>query len=436
MNISAILGRLRPHATRATWAVTDALIGPILLMAITPLLLQNLGVGGFGLWVLAISITGFGQLASVGVGVTTTKHVSSDLGNGKPAQAIAATRAALTVALIGGGLLMLVTAPLAPYLASAVFEKMGSPDTVAWALIWGVALLIVQEVDGVFAGALRGAQRYDIAAQVELVSRPIWAGVIIMAAWLFKEPLAVLTASLGVNILKVFLKGLRVKQVLGGNCFLPSRSKVDIRRTIEFGKWVWLQGIGGVLFGVLDRILIGAFFGAADLSRYSICLQLAQFVHGIQASAFQILMPWVSTKNANNKTTNTKLINKLAIWGGVLCLILPIAMGIMAVTVLGFWINPRFAAENSSICIVLLFAYGLLSFNIPCHFLLLGMNFAKYVALVNALAGLLSILFSIFLLPQGIIAFAIGKLIYAPVTLLNFIKLRRSENMLLNKNKL
>jgi O-antigen/teichoic acid export membrane protein len=171
----------------------------LLQILIAPFLLKTLGIEGFGLWVFAISITGFGQLASVGVGVTTTKHVSADLGAGKPDQAIAATRAALTVALVGGAILLLFIAPLAPFMAEAYFAKMGSVNNVVWALLIGIALLIVQEVDGVFSGALRGAQRYDIAAKVELLSRPIWALSVFSIAWIFKEPLVVLIASLGIN---------------------------------------------------------------------------------------------------------------------------------------------------------------------------------------------------------------------------------------------
>jgi O-antigen/teichoic acid export membrane protein len=416
--------RFLPHAARASWAVADASIGPVLLILMAPFLLQSLGVGGFGLWVFAISITGFGQLASIGVGVTTTKHVSSDLGAGKPDQAIATTRAALTVASMGGGLLLLIMAPLATYLAETVFVKMGANIKVAWALLIGVALLIAQEVDAVFSGALRGAQRYDIAAKVELILRPIWAITILLTAWIYKEPIAALIASLGINILKLCLKGIKASSLLGGNCFAPSRVKADIRRTIDFGKWVWLQGVGSVLFGVLDRILIGALFGAADLGRYSICLQLAQFVHSIQAAAIQILMPWVSEKISKNKGINIILMNKLTIYAGGVCLVLPLIMVFFSATILRLWISPSFAVENSQLCMMLFLAYGILSFNIPRYYLLLGIGRADFVAVLVLLAGIAAILSSLAFLSIGVSAFALGKIVYAIVALSLFIPLK------------
>jgi O-antigen/teichoic acid export membrane protein len=85
----------------------------------------------------------------------------------------------------------------------------------------------------------------------------------------------------------------------------------DIRRTVDFGKWVLAQGIGGVLFGVVDRLLIGTLFGSADHGRFRICLQLAQFVHSIQAAACQILMPWVSEKVSIKRRAQYTIIQYL-----------------------------------------------------------------------------------------------------------------------------
>ena len=322
-------------------------------------------------------------------------------------------------------MLLLIMAPLAAYLAETVFGKMGAIHKVAWALLIGVALLITQEVDAVFSGALRGAQRYDIAAKVELILRPIWAITILLAAWIYNEPIAALIASLSINILKLCLKGIKANSLLGGNCFIPSRAKADIRRTIDFGKWVWLQGIGSVLFGVLDRILIGALFGAADLGRYSICLQLAQFVHSIQAAAIQILMPWVSEKISKNRGIDVILMNKLTIYGGGACLVLPLIMIFFSTTILRFWISPSFAVENSHLYMMLFVAYGVLSFNIPRYYLLLGMGRADFVAILVLFAGIASILFSLAFLSLGVLAFALGKIVYAVAALSLFIPLKK-----------
>jgi hypothetical protein len=47
----------------------------------------------------------------------------------------------------------------------------GIPRPVVNALLLGLTLLALQEVDSVFTGALRGAQRFDLAAKVEITLR-------------------------------------------------------------------------------------------------------------------------------------------------------------------------------------------------------------------------------------------------------------------------
>ena len=94
-------------------------------------------------------------------------------------------------------------------------------------------------------------------------------------------------------------------------------------------------------------------------------------------------------------------------------------------TFLGAWIGAQFARENSGVCRALLLAYGLLAFNIPVHYLLLGLGKVRFLATTNVLAGILSLSTSLLLSYWGFTAFVLGKLLFAPLIFLNFIALRR-----------
>jgi O-antigen/teichoic acid export membrane protein len=424
--LSQTLRRLRPHVSRTGWSTLDAVVGPILSIAVSPVLLQSLGSHGFGLWAFAVAIAGFGGLASFGVGVAATKYVAEDLASGRPQGAVETTRAALSLALVGGLLLIAFIAAMAPLLADTVFGRMGTVGDVSMALVLGVALLALQEVDGAFTGALRGAQRFDLAAKVEISARVAWVGAVIGAAWITRDPLITLVASAAGALLKAIAKGCAAQHALRGTCMVPGSELAPILRLVRFGRWMWVQNLGGLLLSVVDKLAVGALFGASDLARYSICMQLAQLVHGVQATALQPLFPWVTTRAASLQPLSATTLRRTAAWGGLACLVGPLAVMTLAEPVLSLWINLAFAYENSVICRILIAAYGLLAFNIPAHYLLLGLGAVRFLAAVNLAAGVVSLTASLLLSPLGFGYFVLGKLFFAPLILLNFVMLRKT----------
>ena len=398
-------------------------------IAVSPALLHSLGSRGFGLWAFAVAIAGFGGVASLGVGVATTRYVAEDLASGHPQGAVETTRAALSVALGGGLLLMALCAVFASLLAGTAFVRMGAVGEVSTALVLGVALLALQEIDGVFTGALRGAQRFDSAAQVELSMRVAWIGAVIGAAWYTRDAIATLAVSNALGLLKAVIKGCAAQRALKGHCMIPTRSIAPMQRLLRFGKWMWMQTLGGLLFSVVDRLVVGAVFGASDLARYSICMQLAQLVHGVQATALQPIFPWVTARLASPQPVSAAMLRRIAVFGGLACLIAPLILIVVADTVLSLWIGAAFAEENSGICRILIGAYGLLAFNIPVHYLLLGLGAIRILAAINLAAGAVSLLASLLLFPWGLTYFAIGKLFFAPLILFNFMMLRKSTQL-------
>ena len=424
--LDLLLRRFRPYLSRTGWSTLDAVVGPILAVAVSPVLLHRLDTRGFGLWAFAVAVAGIGGVASLGVGVATTKFVAEDRASGRPQDAVEITRAALSVALGGGLLLLTLGAAFAPLLAGTAFVRMGAVDEVSAALVLGVALLALQEVDGVFTGALRGAQRFDLAAQVELSMRFVWVAAVVGIAWLTRNPVDTLMVSVAVGMLKVIVKGRAAQSALRGPCMIPSRSMAPMLRLLHLGKWLWVQGLGGILFSVVDRLAVGAIFGAADLARYSICMQLAQLVHGVQATALQPLFPWVAARLASHRAASAATLKRIAVVGGLACMVVPLFLIAFADSILSLWIGAAFAQENLGLSRILMGAYGLLAFNIPVHYLLLGLGNVRFLAATNILASTVSLGASLLLSPWGLAYFALGKLFFAPLILFNFVVLRKS----------
>ncbi len=427
--INTLATSLRPHIGRATWSVAEQAAGPLLQLALTPFLLRWLGVEEFGLWALVIAVASMGQLASFGAGGATTKHVSADLGAGRPADAVAAVRAAMTVTLGMGLLILALSAWAAVPLATLFFDRMGDAAHVGTALFLAVLLLLAQEMDGVFAAAMRGLQRFDLVARVELLGRLALATVIAVLAWHCRTVIPMLVGAILVTACKSVVRAAMVNRMFHvRNAHWPSTDTEQLRRVTDFGKWQWVQSIGSTLFSVADRLLVGWHFGAADLARYGICLQVAQSVHLLPAAAMQVLFPWLSARTArSNAPSGTRLI-KWSLASGAFCILPPLTLAMISEPLLSVWIDADFAEVGTRLLQVLLVAYGVLAFNIPGHYFLLGLGEARFVSMSNLAAGALSIAVSVALMPLGLVAFAAGKLGYGPIILLNYFKLGRAGN--------
>lgn len=420
------IAKLRPHAAKASWSVAEQAVSPLLMIALTPYLLKQLGVDQFGVWMLVMALVGMGQLTSIGAGTAVIKHVSADLENGKQADAIATIRAALSIVLLVGGGVVLVAWAIAPFVAQMFFQKMGPASTVSQMIIIGSVLMLVQELDNVFASALRGAQQFYLSARIEFITRIAWSLGVFLLAWHYQSVIAVLSGILVLSVIKAGFKAREVNRLFSVlTCHVPYFDKYYIRRVAVFGKWQWVQSVGGMLFSVADRVIIGSLFGATDLARYSICMQVAQYVHAVPAVATQVVFPWLSAKVEKGEKIKHLFLHKYAISVGIVCVFLPCIAIISSPWWLSIWLGEGFYAENIWLELILVFAYGILAFNVPAHYFLMGLGEVKFLSLINLLAGLVSMLVSLALAPLGLEWFSTAKILFGIVILANFIKLKK-----------
>ena len=262
--VQKTLSRARTHGRRALWAVADQGINPIVQLAMTPVLLRTLGKEDFGIWILGLTIITMSPVVSCGAAMATTKHVSADLGIGTKSGAVAATRAALSIAMLGGMCVALLTWLFAPAIVAAFFAQMDGPGHLVPVIALSGLAAAIQEIDNVFAGAMRGAERFDLSGKIEIPARILMGAVTVFVAWRFANVWYLFIALTTMMALKALLKARQVARLFGDNaCYLPSIDRPSLKRVLGFGIWQWFQSTGTVLFTASDQLLIGGLLGAA-----------------------------------------------------------------------------------------------------------------------------------------------------------------------------
>lgn len=406
------------------WAVLEYGWYPLLVFMATPFLLHTLGAEVFGYWMLLTAIVGFGTVLNTGTSAAIIKQVSASRGceKGETVKTIIST--SLTIALIGGGLLAIFIILVFGLARDVFFDKMGNSSLVL--LTGSVAAIFtwVEQVDNVFASALKGAEKFAVAAKIEMFSKAIQMLGVVIAVYVWGTLIALYVALMIVIVMRVVAKSWIVSQQFGIKVLSPSF--VNISDVVDYAKWGWLQGVGGLLFGVMDRLLVGSLLGASSLAHYSIATQLAMQIHAFSAAGFSVIFPKISRKlHGGGIDSNLVNITKLAMIGNfIISSILSLGLLIFGEKILILWLGGEDANASLYVLRYLTIAYWLLAINVVPHFILLAINRVRFVAVSNILAGIVSLVIMYLLVQQyGIDGVGIARVIYGVITLINFISL-------------
>ncbi|EEU9697226.1 O111 family O-antigen flippase, partial [Escherichia coli] len=128
------------------------------------------------------------------------------------------------------------------------------------------------------------------------MTRVLWASIVIYG--IYGNALLYFTC-LAFTI-KGMLKYILVCLNITG-CFInPNFNRVGIVNLLNESKWMFLQLTGGVSLSLFDRLVIPLILSVSKLASYVPCLQLAQLMFTLSASANQILLPMFARMKASN----------------------------------------------------------------------------------------------------------------------------------------
>jgi O-antigen/teichoic acid export membrane protein len=425
---SVLLSRGRPHLKSAGWSSAEYVFYPVLMFIATPVLVANLGLERYGLFMLVNSIAGLGGAATSGMGSATIKFVSANLERGDRGAAAAVVRATLLLALLGSALVAVLLALNANGLAQGVFARMGRHDEVVFAIFIAAAIITLMQIDAVFASALKGMENFSAAARLDMFFKLAVVASAMLISWLTGSVRAVLVSSCALLFMSAVTKGYAVGRLMGETVFLPKKDdRSSIRLVFSFAAWNSLIGIGGLLFVHADRIIIGSVLGASAVSYYTICTQLAQQVHALPAAAMSFLFPLMSRKSEAGDVAGIARVRRYGVRANILiAATLSLVLFLLGEPLLEVWMGRDFAIQAHSVFLWLVFAYFVLALNVAPHYLVLGTGHARYASVTSLVGGALGVIMAFLLVPSvGVVGAAQARLVMGVSTLANYYKLYR-----------
>jgi O-antigen/teichoic acid export membrane protein len=245
----------------------------VVALALLPLLLDRLGAAPTGLFVFATTLMGYFTAVEYGVGTSVTKYVAEHRVTGETEQLGSIMRASLLVLLGLGALVAAVVAALALLGGRALFGTADVRSQAVPTLLVAAGIAFFYWPSRIGPAALRGLERYDLCAAIEMGCAVLTLAVILLVSdW--THAVAALAALFGgVLLLEGALAAVLAWPHLGLRRGVGSWRGSHMRPVLGFSGGLFVMGLSDTFIYESDRLVLAAFVGAAAIVVYEVALR-------------------------------------------------------------------------------------------------------------------------------------------------------------------
>ncbi len=414
------------NVKNATYSLVEYAVILLLYLAVTPLLVRRLDLDVYGIWILTNSIVGLASALDFGFGDATTWLISRYRGRSDSNGIIRGVRtaywASIPLAIFSGSILFLCAQGLVTF----VFKIPTDLSTIATqSLKLAGALLSVRVMGSVFAGTIRGYERYDVSAVVSICTQGAIQLSTVILVLIGLGITEILLASVLVSLIGLVTQGEIVRRLMQSSPWRFEVDKRELQEMFRFGRYSWLQSVIWMVFTHADRLVIGASLGTSALAIYAVCLQLAQQINAVMGAVFSILLPAISRLMETTEVHNLRGEVTWLIRLNLACsLVLAFPVIVFGDFLLMVWMGHDFMVQGTTILRLLAGAFFIQSAQVALHFILIGAGDFKFVSIISLIGITVNILTMILLMPlMGINAAAMGRLMYGSIISVNFFRI-------------
>jgi O-antigen/teichoic acid export membrane protein len=249
------------------------LVRGIVALALLPLLIDRIGAAPTGLFIFATTLTGYFTAVEYGLGTSVTKYVAEHRATGDAEQLGSVLRASLVLLLGVGIVLAAGLALLAAIAGQALFGAPAVRHQAIPALLVAAATGLLYWPSRIGTAALRGLERYDLCAIIEMAGSVATFGVIYLVTD-STQSVPLLTGLFGaLLVLEGVCAGAVAWPHLGLRRGVGRWRGAHLRPALGFSAGLFLIGISDTLVYESDRIVVAAFVGAAAIVVYEVALR-------------------------------------------------------------------------------------------------------------------------------------------------------------------
>ncbi len=417
---------MRKHLTNAVYGVLDYASYPFGMLLAAPIVLRKLGASEYGLWMIATAIISAGGIIASGFCDANIQRVARLRSSGETRSVMDTVRSIMGINLVLGFTIAVSVWIAAPFAASHITASSTTParECLICIRIAG-ALILVRAVESVGVSTHRAFEQYRGTTQISTAVRLLTLTSAAALALCGRRTESILLATAVFLVVGTYLQLRGMRMLLGPVALWPKFEVAELKALLGPGVFVWLQTLGSVVFGQLDRILLGVSMGALSVAPYALCIQFAQPVFGLTASGLHFLFPYLSghaqvLPNTAMKRTLLKAfaVNLLLVVCGAGLLIL------FGDRLTRLWAGPFVAASAKGIFIPVVLGSALMGLSVSGTYAMQALGLFRTVALIS-LAGRFAMLpLMVYLLHHmGLRGLATARVCYGLIALTIYLPL-------------
>lgn len=286
------------------WSILDLGIYPAMMVIATPVFIQYLGFEQYGIWMMVSTINQFIYVLNFGLGNTTIKVISANraLGN----QTLIATvvnknwSQALLICMVSAILGGIVSfSGILEFWFHVPINLISTTHIVACFAFISAGIKFCELV---LLSIFKGYERFDIAAQLSLLSRNTVVIMNVALVILGYSLSMVFFSTVIINLLNILLQVLILKKHFPVLRFIPHfRIHLGFSNKEQF--WYWLQSVIGLLGFLSDKIAVGYLSDLKTLGIYSLASLIGNQIYNALTAIGTFLFPKVAYEQSLNKTT-------------------------------------------------------------------------------------------------------------------------------------
>lgn len=359
----------------------------IVTLFATPILLHRLGTVNFGLWSIALAAFGLMNALEFGLGTAVAKYVAEHVGAGDPSALSATVTTAVSAYLAVGVVLTLPLFIFAPK-ASGFFDAAQAPGTHVDSVLRLVSLGLIPILLLSCGQALAiGLQDFRLPMLASLSQTALTMAVALVIVVAGGSVRAVVAGSLGVLWavgVGTLIAGLRMVRRAGATVSFAS---AHARRLLSYVAFTGITGAGALLFGSVDRVVVGAAVGLRAVTYYAVAIGIANKLLYVADVACRPLLPAAS---AHVRQGQSDIVLAQLRRATALTTLAVASLGTIlfvgAEPFLRWWLGQRFADHAVTPFRTLIVIYAIVAVAAPAYHVINGIGLA-WVAAATALAG-------------------------------------------------
>jgi O-antigen/teichoic acid export membrane protein len=419
---------MRRHLTNAGYGVLDYISYPAGMLLVAPIVLHKMGAAEYGLWMIATSVISAGGIIASGFGDACIQRVAYLRGAGEFPQMPGVVRSLLGINLLLGLVLGAGVWIAAPFAASQVgISQLTPPGECLICLRIAAVAIVLRGIESVAVGGQRAFEQYRATVQISAAIRLLTLAGAAILSLLGLRTIGILAVTTLFLALGSFAQFRQLARLMPSNSFVPSFQRSETRSLLLRGFFVWLQALGGVVFGQFDRIVLGVALGALAVTPYALCVQFAHPIYGLTASGLNFLFPYLSSR-ATAASRNTL---KLTVAKAFACNLILVAGAAGLLLLFGnrlirIWAGPAVEQNAANILPPIVIGSALMGLSVTGTYAMQALGEFRTVALISLAgrAAMLALMIEM-LRHQGLQGLAISRLCYGSIALLVYLPLAK-----------